>query len=68
MPDVRMQRFVISLEQGLESVWYAFEDMIHGEIYVKKIPSIKVTELTTVIAPQSYQDIVGIRPDEKLHD
>ena len=63
-----MTRFMIFLEQGLELVWHAFDDMIHGEIYVKKIPSMKVTELATVIAPQSQQDIVGIRPDEKLHE
>ena len=47
-----MTRFMIFLEQGLELVWHAFDDMIHGEIYVKKIPSMKVTELATVIAPQ----------------
>jgi UDP-N-acetylglucosamine 4,6-dehydratase len=44
---------MIFLEQWLELVWHAFDDMIHGEIYVKKIPSMKVTELATVIAPQS---------------
>ena len=43
--DPRMTRFMISLEQGVELVWHAFDDMIGGEIYVKKIPSMKVTEL-----------------------
>ncbi len=66
--DERMTRFMISLEQGVELVWHAFEDMIGGEIYVKKIPSMKVTELAKVIAPDAEQEIVGIRPGEKLHE
>ena len=41
--DDRMTRFMITLEQGVELVWHAFEDMVGGEIYVKKIPSMKVT-------------------------
>ncbi|NNJ73051.1 MAG: UDP-N-acetylglucosamine 4,6-dehydratase (inverting) [Enterobacterales bacterium] len=66
--DPRMTRFMISLEQGVELVWHAFEDMVGGEIYVKKIPSMKVTELAKVIAPDAEQEIVGIRPGEKLHE
>ncbi|WP_417277140.1 UDP-N-acetylglucosamine 4,6-dehydratase (inverting) [Castellaniella sp.] len=66
--DSRMTRFMISLEQGVELVWHAFEDMVGGEIYVKKIPSMKVTDLASVIAPQATQKIVGIRPGEKLHE
>ena len=66
--DPRMTRFMISLEQGVELVWHAFEDMVGGEIYVKKIPSMKVTDLGKVIAPDALQDIVGIRPGEKLHE
>lgn len=66
--DERMTRFMISLEQGVELVWHAFEDMIGGEIYVKKIPSMKVTELAKVIAPSAKHEIVGIRPGEKLHE
>lgn len=66
--DPRMTRFMISLEQGVELVWHAFEDTIGGEIYVKKIPSMKVTEIASVIAPRARQDIVGIRPGEKLHE
>jgi FlaA1/EpsC-like NDP-sugar epimerase len=66
--DPRMTRFMISLEQGVELVWHAFEDMVGGEIYVKKIPSMKVTDLASVIAPDAKQDIVGIRPGEKLHE
>jgi len=66
--DPRMTRFMISLEQGVELVWHAFEDMVGGEIYVKKIPSIKMTDLARTIGPDAEQDIVGIRPGEKLHE
>lgn len=66
--DERMTRFMISLEQGVELVWHAFNDMVGGEIYVKKIPSMKVTDLAKVIAPQAVHKIIGIRPGEKLHE
>ena len=66
--DDRMTRFMISLEEGVELVWHAFEDMVGGEIYVKKIPSMKVTDLARVIAPEAKQEVVGIRPGEKLHE
>ena len=66
--DERMTRFMISLEQGVELVWQAFDDMQGGEIYVKKIPSMKVTELARAIAPDAKQEVVGIRPGEKLHE
>jgi UDP-N-acetylglucosamine 4,6-dehydratase len=66
--DDKMTRFMISLEQGVELVWHAFEDMIGGEIYVKKIPSMKVVDLATAIAPTAKQEVVGIRPGEKLHE
>ena len=66
--DARMTRFMISLEQGVELVWHAFEDMEGGEIYVKKIPSMKVTDLARVLAPEAKQKIVGIRPGEKIHE
>lgn len=66
--DPRMTRFMISLEQGVELVWHAFEDMVGGEIYVKKIPSMKVTDLASVVAPEARQEVVGIRPGEKLHE
>ncbi|WFE72446.1 UDP-N-acetylglucosamine 4,6-dehydratase (inverting) [Halomonas sp. M1] len=66
--DERMTRFMISLEEGVELVWHAFEDMEGGEIYVKKIPSMKVTDLAKVVAPAARQEVVGIRPGEKLHE
>jgi UDP-N-acetylglucosamine 4,6-dehydratase len=66
--DPRMTRFMISLEQGVELVWYAFEDMVGGEIYVKKIPSMKVIDVATAVSPEAEQKIIGIRPGEKLHE
>ncbi|GGB61050.1 UDP-N-acetylglucosamine 4,6-dehydratase (inverting) [Roseibium aquae] len=66
--DPRMTRFMISLDQGVELVWHAFEDMVGGEIYVKKIPSMRVTDIARIIAPDAKQEIVGIRPGEKLHE
>lgn len=66
--DERMTRFMITLEQGVDMVWHAFEDMVGGEIYVKKIPSMKMTDVARAIAPDAAHDIVGIRPGEKLHE
>lgn len=66
--DERMTRFMISLEDAVKLVWHAFNDMVGGEIYVKKIPSMKVTDLAKTIAPNAKQKIIGIRPGEKLHE
>ena len=66
--DKRMTRFMITVEQGVQLVWKAFDDMIGGEIFVKKIPSMKVTEIARIIAPKNKVKIVGIRPGEKLHE
>lgn len=66
--DFRMTRFMITLEQGIELVDLAFEDMIGGEIYVKKIPSMKVIDLAKTIGPNCKLTEVGIRPGEKLHE
>ena len=66
--DVRMTRFMISLEQGVELVWHAFEDMVGGEIYVKKVPSMLVTEIANTVDEKATHEIVGIRPGEKLHE
>jgi UDP-N-acetylglucosamine 4,6-dehydratase/5-epimerase len=68
LTDARMTRFMITLEQGVELVWRAFEDMVGGEIYVKKIPSMTLPEIARAIAPEAEQRIVGIRPGEKLHE
>ncbi len=66
--DTRMTRFMISLEQGVELVWEAFDDMEGGEIYVRKIPSMRLTDLARAVAPDCEHEIVGIRPGEKLHE
>ena len=66
--DKRMTRFMITLDQGVKLVWYAFDDMVGGEIYVKKIPSMKVIDIAKVIAPKAKLEIIGIRPGEKLHE
>ena len=66
--DNRMTRFMISLEEGVELVWHAFENMKGGEIYVKKIPSMKVTDVALAVDSKAEQEEVGIRPGEKLHE
>lgn len=66
--DPRMTRFMISLEQGVELVWHAFEDMVGGEIYVKKIPSMTMPDVATAVSATAEQKIIGIRPGEKLHE
>ncbi|MBT5400810.1 UDP-N-acetylglucosamine 4,6-dehydratase (inverting) [bacterium] len=66
--DNRMTRFMISLEQGVELVWHAFDNMVGGEIYIKKIPSMKVTDLASAVDENAKHKVVGIRPGEKLHE
>ncbi len=66
--DPRMTRFMITLEQGVQLVWHTLLDAIGGEIYVLKIPSMKVIDIAATIAPRAKHEIVGIRPGEKLHE
>jgi UDP-N-acetylglucosamine 4,6-dehydratase/5-epimerase len=66
--DERMTRFMITLEDGVKLVWHAFNDMVGGEIYVKKIPSMKITDIADAAAPKARYDLIGIRPGEKLHE
>ena len=66
--DTRMTRFMITLEQGVELVWHAFDDMSGGEIYVKKIPSMTIGDIAKAVAPDAEQKIIGIRPGEKIHE
>lgn len=66
--DERMTRFMITLEEGVNLVWHAFEDTVGGEIYVKKIPSMKVVDIAKTVAPDAHHNMVGIRPGEKLHE
>jgi UDP-N-acetylglucosamine 4,6-dehydratase (inverting) len=66
--DERMTRFMITLEQAVDLVWHAFSDMEGGEIYVKKIPSMKLTDIARAVSKTAEQRVVGIRPGEKLHE
>lgn len=66
--DPRMTRFMITLEQGVELVWHAFDDMAGGEIYVKKIPSMNIVDIAKAVAPDATHKIIGIRPGEKIHE
>ena len=68
LTDTRMTRFMISLEQAVELVWHAFDDTVGGEIYVKKIPSMKLSDIATACSETAEQKIIGIRPGEKLHE
>jgi UDP-N-acetylglucosamine 4,6-dehydratase (inverting) len=65
---VDMTRFNISLQDGVNMVMYAIEHHIGGEIFVPKIPSYKITDIATAIAPDCETRVVGIRPGEKLHE
>ena len=66
--DTRMTRFMITLEQGVELVWHAFDDMHGGEIYVKKIPSMTLVDIARAVAPDAKHKLIGIRPGEKIHE
>lgn len=66
--DPRMTRFMITLEQGVELVWHALDDMVGGEIYVRKIPSMRLTDLAQAVAPNLPHKIIGVRPGEKIHE
>lgn len=66
--DARMTRFWITLEQGVQFVLNCLADMHGGEIFVPKIPSMKITDLAQAIAPDCRQEYIGIRPGEKLHE
>lgn len=66
--DERMTRFWITLPEAVDFVFDSFETMKGGEIFVPKIPSVRITDLATAMAPELPQRIVGIRPGEKLHE
>jgi FlaA1/EpsC-like NDP-sugar epimerase len=66
--DLRMTRFMITLEQAVQTVWHAVDDMHGGETYVRKIPSMRLPELAQAVAPEARLEVVGIRPGEKLHE
>ena len=66
--DPRMTRFMITLTQGINLVNHALNDMLGGEIYVKKIPTMNIMNIANAVAPNCKVEIVGIRPGEKLHE
>jgi len=63
-----MTRFWITLQEGVDFVLKSFERMKGGEIFVPKIPSVRITDLAMAMAPQMKTQIIGIRPGEKLHE
>jgi UDP-N-acetylglucosamine 4,6-dehydratase len=66
--DERMTRFWLTLEQGVRFVIHCIEKMRGGEVFVPKIPSMKIIDLANAIAPGTALEFVGIRPGEKLHE
>jgi UDP-N-acetylglucosamine 4,6-dehydratase len=66
--DPRMTRFWITLERGAEFVIHVLSMMSRGEIFVPKQPSMRMVDLATAIAPECAQEIIGIRPGEKIHE
>lgn len=66
--DERMTRFMITLEEAVNLVWHAFDDMVGGEIYVKKIPSMNILDIAKAVSDNAKYNVVGIRPGEKLHE
>src|SRR5947209_4242020 len=66
--DRRMTRFWITLDQAVDLVLYALEHMTGGEVFIPKIPSMKVVDLAEAVAPGVPRDVTGIRPGEKLHE
>ena len=63
-----MTRFMITLEESVALVWKALSEAHGGEIFVRKIPSMKVTDIAKALGPDAKQEVIGIRPGEKLHE
>lgn len=66
--DEKMTRFLIKIEEGVKFVFQSFSYMKGGEIFIPKLPSIKIMDLANAIAPKSNKKIIGIRPGEKIHE
>src|SRR5206468_11166324 len=66
--DIRMTRFWITLEQAVDFVLDSLGRMGGGEVFVPKIPSMRVTDIAQALAPDAEHRIIGIRPGEKLHE
>jgi len=66
--DINMTRFLISLEDGIKTVLFALKNQVGGEIFVPKLPSVKIKDLCKTINPKKRIKIVGVRPGEKIHE
>ncbi|WP_421956077.1 UDP-N-acetylglucosamine 4,6-dehydratase (inverting) [Polaromonas sp.] len=66
--DSRMTRFNISLQEGVDMVLWSLENAWGGEVLVPKIPSYRITDVATAVDPDCSQEIVGVRPGEKIHE
>jgi UDP-N-acetylglucosamine 4,6-dehydratase/5-epimerase len=66
--DKRMTRFMISLEDAVQQVWTAFENMQGGEIFIKKIPSMNIKDIAKAVSEKAKIKYIGIRPGEKIHE
>ena len=66
--DSKMTRFMITLEDAVELVWHAFDDMHGGEIYVKKIPSMNILDIAKAVSSDAKHKNIGVRPGEKIHE
>ena len=66
--DMRMTRFNISLQEGVEMVLWSIENAAGGEVLVPKIPSYRIGDVATAVAPDAEQKVIGIRPGEKIHE
>ena len=66
--DLKMTRFNITIQGGIDMIMYAIENSLGGEIFIPKIPSYKITDLANAICPSCKLNVVGIRPGEKLHE
>jgi len=68
LTDPKMTRFMITLEDAVKLVWHAFDDMVGGEIYVKKIPSMSILDIAKTVSKDAKHEIIGVRPGEKIHE
>jgi UDP-N-acetylglucosamine 4,6-dehydratase/5-epimerase len=66
--DERMTRFMLTLQEAVELVWFAIQDSSGGEIYIPKIPSMKIIDIAKAVAPEAEISFIGMRPGEKLHE
>lgn len=66
--DERMTRFWLKIEKSFDLVLFALDNMVGGEIFIPKVPSMKVVDIVDVVVPEAQKEIIGIRPGEKLHE